>query len=297
VGRGCVEVVKNDCQTFSRRRLFRAILAIMFQSGFLLEARATECTRYPGYTSSLFAYGTLDFLSQLEKSDTLAGLGAPTLEKMPSTFFPPYYLLLKYPPLVEPAAAAQAIRALPGALAISQKGTLCFASLPPLPKKRVLEFFNTNLQHYFYSADTAEIEMIERGGVGSGWQKTGESFGVFSEDSFACYETSYVARFYAPSQNSHFFTIDRSECGGLINPSSGWKPEGIAFTALPSRSNLCEHLNSVGEPKTYVPLYRLYNNRFAFDDSNHRFTTSQSTADTMVAQKWASEGVAMCVQP
>jgi hypothetical protein len=193
--------------------------------------------------------------------------------------------------------AAQTIRVLPGALLISRNLLVCPATLPSLPKKRVLEFFNTNLQHYFYSADTAEIEMIERGGVGPGWQKTGESFGVFSEDSFACYETSYVERFYAPSQNSHFFTMDRSECGGLINPSSGWRPEGIAFTALPSKNNSCEHLNRVGEPKAYVPLYRLYNNRFAFGDSNHRFTTSQRAVDTMVAQKWANEGIAMCVQP
>jgi hypothetical protein len=79
--------VKNDCQTFSRRRLFSAILAIMFQLGFLLEARASECTRYPGYTNTLFVHGTTDFLSKLESRDALTAFGAPTLEKIPSTFF------------------------------------------------------------------------------------------------------------------------------------------------------------------------------------------------------------------
>jgi Repeat of unknown function (DUF5648) len=289
--------VKSDCHALSSQRGFSAILIFVCQLISLSNTKAAECTRYPGTTNTLFVYGTADFLSKIESADTLTGLGAPALEKISSTFFPPYYLQLKYPLFVEAEPAAEAIRALPGALSVNRKGTLCFAALGPVPKKRVLEFFNTNLQHYFYSADSAEIEMIARGGVGTGWQKTGESFGVFSQDSFDCYGTSYVARFYAPSQNSHFFTMDRSECGGLINPSSAWGPEGIAFTASPSQSNSCEHLNRVGEPKAYVPLYRLYNNRFAFDDSNHRFTTSQRTVDTMVTQKWTSEGVAMCVQP
>jgi serine protease len=43
-----------------------------------------------------------------------------------------------------------------------------------------------------------------------------------------------------------------------------------------------------------IPVYRLYNDRFAFRDSNHRFTTLASEIPGMQAQGWIYEGVAFC---
>ena len=47
-------------------------------------------------------------------------------------------------------------------------------------------------------------------------------------------------------------------------------------------------------PSGTKPVYRLYNNRFQFHDSNHRFTTLLSEAQALQAQGWTLEGVAFC---
>jgi serine protease len=45
---------------------------------------------------------------------------------------------------------------------------------------------------------------------------------------------------------------------------------------------------------SFVPVYRLYNNRFAQNDSNHRFTPSRDAREQMLAAGWRDEGVAFC---
>jgi serine protease len=40
---------------------------------------------------------------------------------------------------------------------------------------------------------------------------------------------------------------------------------------------------------------RLYNNRYALNDSNHRFTTDQLLYQQMTSPGWIGEGAVMCV--
>ena len=47
-------------------------------------------------------------------------------------------------------------------------------------------------------------------------------------------------------------------------------------------------------PAGSIPVRRLYNNGYATNDSNHRFTVKQSIYDLMLAQGWRGEGVVMC---
>ncbi len=47
-------------------------------------------------------------------------------------------------------------------------------------------------------------------------------------------------------------------------------------------------------PVGSVPVYRLYNNRFAQNDSNHRFTTDMDVVNQMTQSGWLFEGVKMC---
>lgn len=44
-----------------------------------------------------------------------------------------------------------------------------------------------------------------------------------------------------------------------------------------------------------VPVYRLYNSRWMFNDSNHRYVTSASERAAMQAQGWIDEGARFCV--
>ena len=41
-------------------------------------------------------------------------------------------------------------------------------------------------------------------------------------------------------------------------------------------------------------LYRAYNNRFAQNDSNHRYATDVAVYNSMVTMGWSGEGVVMC---
>ena len=154
------------------------------------------------------------------------------------------------------------------------------------PTATVVEYFNTYTGHYFITAAADEISIVESGGAGPGWQRTGGQFGVFKSASDAP-GLSPVCRFYAAGPNSHFFTADPGECDLLRTHDYGWRFEGIAFhVAVPSAGQCA--------PGT-TPVFRSYNMRAAQNDSNHRFTV-----DPTVYAKSASfgypgqEGVQMC---
>jgi hypothetical protein len=157
-----------------------------------------------------------------------------------------------------------------------------------------LEFYNTYLGHYFMAAGQDEIAAIEAGAAGPGWQLTGQSFKVWplmpTDAAFSA--ATPVCRFYgvpAGGPNSHFFTASPSECA-LVKASQGWYYEGIGFYILQVDAN--------GQcPAGYLEVLRAYNNGAARNDSNHRFTTSDSTWRAMGRLGWAMEGAVMCARP
>lgn len=159
----------------------------------------------------------------------------------------------------------------------------------------VVEYYNTRLDHYFMTQDANEIALLDAGAFRD-WARTGEAFLAYlpgQSDNLG----RPVCRFFGepvPLVGSHFYSATRAECLELALPpaSEQWMAEtSDAFeTGLPDRSTgVC----TLGE----APLYRLWNGRA---DSNHRYTTSESTREQMVAKGWTSEGfgplgVAMCV--
>ena len=158
---------------------------------------------------------------------------------------------------------------------------------------RAVEFYNTFLDHYFIAAGQDEIDGILGGGAGAGWELTRESFKVWPRmppDTFTA--VGPVCRFYgrpAGGPNSHFFTASGSECD-LVKRQGGWFYEGIGF-----------HIRPVGAdgrcPDGFLSVNRAYNNGFPRNDSNHRFTTSDSTLREMGRKGWAMEGTVMCARP
>ncbi len=63
--------------------------------------------------------------------------------------------------------------------------------------------------------------------------------------------------------------------------------KGIAYYVKQPVNGVC--------PADTRPIYRAYNNRWMFNDSNHRFTTDMGVIDELVANKWVFEGVATYV--
>lgn len=166
--------------------------------------------------------------------------------------------------------------------------TTVTVSAPPPTGQPTVEFYNINLAHYFLTAVQAEATGIDNGAAGPGWVRTGFSFDVFANPVTAdlkALTTSPVCRFYAPGANTHFFTVDSAECA-QVKLDPGWHYEGIAFNVQAPQFGSC--------PAGTQPIYRVYNNRAAFNDSNHRFITNQATFLQMGDQGWTLEGVVMC---
>src|SRR6185295_13088726 len=126
----------------------------------------------------------------------------------------------------------------------------------------VFEFYNTDLKHYFRTAQVVEANAIDLGAAGPGWQRTGLDFVAYPAGIGAGND---VCRFYNPVANTHFYTADPDECAQVRLPNSGWRYEELSFRIQLPSAGACAQAT--------IPVYRNYNNRFAFNDSNHRFTT------------------------
>jgi hypothetical protein len=156
------------------------------------------------------------------------------------------------------------------------------------------------LGHYFMTASPEDVAIIEAGGAGLGWERTGHTFPAWSV--LGSNVGAYVCRFYGslfPGPNSHFFTISPHDCNLLLDlqeqtppTEPRWNFESYAFMAIPAQGK--------GEarhcPDEYIPVYRAYNNGFSQGkDSNHRFVTDRTLLEPLFAAGWVDEGIAFCV--
>ncbi len=151
----------------------------------------------------------------------------------------------------------------------------------------VIEYYHAALDHYFITWVPDEIAKLDDGTF-TGWARTGLSFKVYP---VLQPETSPVCRIYIPPGlgDSHFFGRDTTECDGTMakNPSFDLESPGFFFLYPPSQGTCL-----IGR----VPVYRVFSNR---PDANHRYTTSRTVRDQMVAKGWLAEGdgpnlVVMC---
>lgn len=195
----------------------------------------------------------------------------------------------------EARSAANALALVPnGIIAAGQNGD--FGMLLKLeadgsaftPSQSVLEFYNTTLNHYFITADPVEATAIDAGAAGPGWQRTGRGFRAWTAAVGVPAEAQPVCRFYGTpglGPNSHFYTVDPLECDA-VRQDPGWRFEGIAFYSIAPAGGGC--------PVGMQRVNRVYNNRFAQNDSNHRYTTDPAIYQSMQEQGWSAEGIVLC---
>jgi hypothetical protein len=162
----------------------------------------------------------------------------------------------------------------------------------------VIEFYNTDLGHYFMTAMQEEVDLIEQGLAGAGWIQTGESFLAWNLG--ATVEAANVCRFYGsmqPGPNSHFYTLSTQDCSFLMHlqetqpvTEPRWNFEGYAFSIMPPMQDEQEACS-----EGFIPVYRAYNNGFIQGkDSNHRYVTDLDLITPMIDEGWTDEGVAFC---
>jgi uncharacterized protein DUF5648 len=168
------------------------------------------------------------------------------------------------------------------ALLLPTAGAAFLINFPP-DRPPATEYVNDISGHYLLLNDPAEVAAVATGAAGPGWRTTGYVFEVRPPGDAVA--DGNVCRFYAPGPNSHFFTAHADECNHLRNNATGWLFEKFAFSAMLAHGN-CEFMQN--------PVYRLYNNRWMFNDSNHRYTPDPEVRARMIAQGWVDEGIAFC---
>jgi len=205
-----------------------------------------------------------------------------------------YYVFLRFERIQDTSEIRAAIaddpvlRSLGVMTTFADRVSACIGNGPSAPPVTITEYFNVNLNHYFLSSSDAENGVIDAGEAGPGWVRTGETFKTTAAGPW-CRKIPAVYRFYTRAANTHFFTVDPLECGSLRRTDPGWIYEGQAFGAEMPVGGAC----AAGT----TALYRLYNNRWMFNDSNHRFVSRPDLRAEMASRGWIDEGVAMCLVP
>jgi hypothetical protein len=140
-----------------------------------------------------------------------------------------------------------------------------------------VEYFHTGMGHYFVTAQADEIAGLDAG-VFAGWERTGQSFGVWTSGQGLADVCRFFTDRFAP-KSSHFYTANATECAART-AEAVWQYEKIAFKVafLPFRG-VCP----IG-----VPLYRLYNDGKT-GAPNHRYTTSFALRESMIAAGFVPE--------
>ena len=158
---------------------------------------------------------------------------------------------------------------------------------PVADERIVVEYYNAALDHYFVTAEPAEIAMLDAGVLVRGWQRTGYAFKGWMPGSASGLA---ACRFFGTpgrGPNSHFFTIDARECG-IVKSNQDWTYEGLAFHAFPTGVGTC--------PADRAVVWRLYNNGKG-GQANHRYLTSQTVLGDMLGAGWMLEGPVFCTPP
>jgi serine protease len=162
---------------------------------------------------------------------------------------------------------------------------------PPPNASKVVEYYRADLDHYFITADPAEIFFVDTflGGI---FQRTGLYFYAYLNSAVAPPDARPVCRFYAGPEvqiDSHFYSASADEClYVLLNYVGIWTLETTSafFIQVPDALGRC--------PANMLPVYRFFDNR---RDANHRYTVDLAVRRAMLNRGWAPEGpggVAFC---
>ncbi len=144
-----------------------------------------------------------------------------------------------------------------------------------------VEYYYADWNFYFETAFPDEIAALDGGAFGGVFRRTGQTFMVWPQTNPSASPTCrFFSTAFAP-KSSHFYTPFAFECA-IVKTEPAWQFEAIAFyIQLAGLDGLC----SGGT----VPLYRLYNDGMG-GAPNHRYTTSLTILNQMVAAGWIFEG-------
>lgn len=144
-----------------------------------------------------------------------------------------------------------------------------------------VEYYYDVWNFYFETSFPDEIAALDGGAFGGAWRRTGQTFNVWPQPNAMSSPTCrFFSTAFAP-KSSHFYTPFPNECA-VVKTEPGWQYEAIAFyIALADANGVC--------PAGTIALFRAYDNGMG-GAPNHRYTTSLTILNQMIAAGWVFEG-------
>ena len=161
-------------------------------------------------------------------------------------------------------------------------------NLTPVPQT-VVEFYSPVADRYFITGRAAEQALLDQ--YPAVFQRTGMRFETLSAPFLGDLAglAQPTCRFYfGPARggsNSHFYGTGQ-DCA-LANTFKNFAYEGLDFAALRPADGVCTTAYSVS-------VTRLFNNRGATNEGNHRYVVGTRVINAMLAAGWINEGVVFC---
>lgn len=154
------------------------------------------------------------------------------------------------------------------------------------PDTIVIEYLNRAANRYFMTGRAQEQALLDA--LPGTFARTGMRFAA-KGSLYSDMPEATVCRLYSPpsagGSNTHFYGTG-DDCPAL-NTVRQLRFEGFDFAAIKPTNGSCP----TNAPN---PVYRLFNNRAANNDGNHRYVVSAATKSKMIAQGWLDEGVVFC---
>lgn len=151
----------------------------------------------------------------------------------------------------------------------------------------VVEFHDRRDDQYFITADAGEIALLDGGGLGPDWSRTGAWFRAWPRDATDP-RALPVCRFFGTpgfGPESHFYTAYANECTA-VRADAHWIEEGVTFRAmLPS---------GTGCPDGFLTVSRFWKPGDTVTATRHRYVVDAAAAATMRAAGWVAEGPVFC---
>ncbi|MBS0319737.1 MAG: S8 family peptidase [Proteobacteria bacterium] len=158
-------------------------------------------------------------------------------------------------------------------------GTVPAGATPPANAVAVVEYYRSDLDHYFITADPSEIQYYDTVLAGV-YVRTGGLFYAYPNAAVAPPGALPVCRYAAGGLiNSNYFSAYPGECEALAANSAWFLQTSAAFwIQLADATGACTG--------TSVPVYRFFNNR---NDANQRHTVDLSERRAMINRAWVPD--------
>ena len=167
---------------------------------------------------------------------------------------------------------------------LAMASTIPGGATPPAGAAVVVEYYRSDLDHYYYTADATEIYFIDNNPLAKN-KRTGFFFFAWVNPAFAPPGAQPMCKFYGSKElfiDSYYYTAVPSECAFVISrwPGTWTLVNPAAFWVAPAGADgACAG--------GLVPVFRFSNNR---QDFNQRMTFDLSVKRAMINRAWVPDG-------